>query len=84
VRVPHAEPDRIYDVRYHTRDSRRKYEPVLHGNVYSTTVVTPENILQNMDENVKGVFTPGVRHGIQDLNGYEEVSILEQTNGGYT
>ena len=84
MRVPHAEPDRIYDVRYHTRDSRRKYEPVLHGDVYSTTEVTPENIMQNMEDKVKGVFTPGVRHGIQNLNGYEEVSILEQTNGGYT
>ena len=87
VRIPHAEPERIYDVRYHTRDTRRKYEPVLHGDVYATTEYTPENIMQNMEALVSlkdGAFTPGARHGIQDLKGYEEVSILEQTNGGYT
>ena len=41
--------------------------------------------MQNMESLVSlkdGAFTPGVRHGIQDLKGYEEVSILEQTNGG--
>ena len=62
---------------------------VLSGarDVYATTEYTPENIMQNMESLVSlkdGAFTPGVRHGIQDLKGYEEVSILEQTNGGYT
>ncbi len=55
--------------------------------MYATTEYTPENIMQNMESLVSlkdGAFTPGVRHGIQDLKGYEEVSILEQTNGGYT
>ena len=80
----------MYDVRYHTRDTRRKFEPVLHGAVGSVVEVTSSTLAQSFAENATTVaaFTPGGRHGSQDPNAigsaYRLVPHLEQTNGGYT
>lgn len=90
VRVPWAEPERVYDVRYHTRDSRRKFEPVLHGVVGSVVEVTPATLAARMSENAgdASAFSPGRRHGSQDPGAigseYRRAPHLEQTNGGYT
>ena len=88
VMVPHAEPHLVYDVRYHVRDSRRSLEPVLHGNQYTTTEVTAANVLDGIAEMGGSAFVPGARHGMQNPgvegSGYGKVSMLDNTNGGYT
>lgn len=90
VKVPWSESDRVFDVRYHNRDTRRKFEPVLHGVVGSVVEVTPATIGASLSENAASVaaFTPGGRHGSQDPNAigseYRLAPHLEQTNGGYT
>ena len=67
MKVPWSESDRVYDVRYHSRDSRRKFEPVLHGTVGSTTEVNAATLFAETSKNASGVqaFTPGARHGSQ-------------------
>jgi hypothetical protein len=90
VQVPWAESDRVYDVRYHSRDARRKFEPVLHGAVGSTVEVTPATLTSFLAENAGDVsaLAPGARHGSQDPGAigsdYRLAPHLEQTNGGYT
>ena len=90
VQVPWAESDRVYDVRYHSRDARRKFEPVLHGVVGSTVEVTPATLTSLLAENAGDVsaLAPGARHGSQDPGAigseYRLAPHLEQTNGGYT
>ena len=90
VQVPWAESDRVYDVRYHVRDARRKFEPVLHGVVGSTVEVTPATLTSFLAENAGDVsaLAPGARHGSQDPGAigseYRLAPHLEQTNGGYT
>lgn len=90
VQVPWAESDRVYDVRYHSRDARRKFEPVLHGVVGSTVEVTPATLTSFLAENAGDVsaLAPGARHGSQDPGAigseYRLAPHLEQTNGGYT
>ena len=60
MRVPHAEPHQVYDVRYHQRDTRRSLEPVLHGNKYTTTEVTAANVLDGLADAGPGFsFAPG-------------------------
>jgi hypothetical protein len=41
ARIPQSEPDRIYDVRYHTRDTRREFEPAYNGNRYVSSTAGP-------------------------------------------
>ena len=90
MQVPWAEPERVYDVRYHSRDSRRKFEPVLHGAVGSVTEVTPATLAARLAENARDAdaFSPGRRHGSQDPGAigseYRLAPHLEQTNGGDT
>lgn len=80
----------MYDVRYHSRDSRRKFEPVLHGAVGFTIEVNNQTLFAETSKNASGVqaFTPGARHGSQDPDSigseYRKAPHLEQTNGGYT
>lgn len=90
MKVPWSESDRVYDVRYHSRDSRRKFEPVLHGTVGTTTEVNAATLFAETASHASGVkaFTPGARHGSQDPDSigseYRKAPHLEQTNGGYT
>lgn len=90
MKVPWSESDRVYDVRYHSRDSRRKFEPVLHGATGSTTEIDAQTLFAETAKNAPSVaaFTPGARHGSQDPGAlgseYRRAPHLEQTNGGYT
>ena len=85
--MPWSEPDKVYDVRYHTRDTRRALEKVLHGDTSVTTEVTAANVAAGIEAS-GGVFTPGVRHGSQDPgaagSAYVMAEHLDNTNGGYT
>lgn len=50
--------------------------------------VTPENVLDGLTNLNAASLTIGVRHGSQDPgvegSGYKRVSILDNSNGGYT
>eukprot|EP00227_Mantoniella_beaufortii_P013451 CAMPEP_0197600824 /NCGR_PEP_ID=MMETSP1326-20131121/34063_1 /TAXON_ID=1155430 /ORGANISM="Genus nov. species nov., Strain RCC2288" /LENGTH=152 /DNA_ID=CAMNT_0043167963 /DNA_START=75 /DNA_END=533 /DNA_ORIENTATION=+ len=89
VRIPHSDPDKIYDVRYHTRDTRRSMMPAHNGYKYNMVTITPENF-----EEILAMKQPDCamlvsnRHPFQNAgqagSGYEVVSILDNSNGGYT
>lgn len=88
MKVPHAESDKIFDVRYHSRDTRRALEPVLHGNQYTVTHVTKADMGAVLAELAPEAITLGRRHGSQDPgqegSNYARVPFLDNTNGGYT
>lgn len=90
MKIPWSEPERVYDVRYHSRDARRRLEPALHGFVGSVVEVTKDTLFASLEANAASVasFTPGGRHGSQDPDAlgsaYRRAPHLEQTNGGYT
>jgi hypothetical protein len=88
VKIPWAETDRVYDVRYHTRDTRRSLEKVLHGDQTAVVEVTAANVGEQLDLASVQNFTPGSRHGSQDPgvvgSQYVLAEHLDQTNGGYT
>ena len=100
VKVPNSEPDRVFNTRYYPRDSRRAFQPVLHGRDKVKTVValspTENTAGKEWDEllgNEIGKisptdFFPGRRDASQNYtqksSGYRAVPLLENPGGGYT
>ena len=99
TKVPNSETDRVFNVRYYPRDSRRAREPVLHGKEKVKTVarLSPATSSEEWDEilghgDIQTLdptqFYPGKRDPSQDhalkSSGYRTVPLLENPGGGYT
>ena len=100
VKVPNSEPDRVFNTRYYPRDSRRAFQPVLHGRDKVKTVVSlspTENTAGKEWDELLGNeigkisptdFFPGRRDASQNYtqksSGYRAVPLLENPGGGYT
>lgn len=100
VKVPNSEPDRVFNTRYYPRDSRRAFQPVLHGRDKVKTVVSlspTENTAGKEWDELLGNeigkisptdFFPGRREASQNYtqksSGYRAVPLLENPGGGYT
>ena len=100
TKVPNSETDRVFNVRYYPRDSRRAREPVLHGKekVKTFARLSPTTLSSGEWDEILGhgdiatldptQFYPGKRDPSQDhalkSSGYRTVPLLENPGGGYT
>jgi len=82
VKVPHARPETTFDIKYFTRERRRVHDPAVTLAPLKEYVVDPRSA-----EPVSGTALPGTRSRLQQgyaAGGVKTVSLLDDTNNGYT
>jgi len=76
--IPHADPNLVYDIKYYTRDPRRRQQVV--GGTNQTEIVSMKLDVSQPAQRPEGLPpTPGNRHKFSKPIGY-----LEVANSGYT
>jgi hypothetical protein len=86
VIVPHGRPETTFDIKYFTRERRRVHEAAVNTGPRKEYALDPRAAECAAVGGAGGIPAQGVRSSLQEWHagGMRRVSLLDDTNNGYT